>query len=156
MSKRFPHIVLSLFIFITACVPPAHMHRRGGILYKDTREKIVRTAKSYIGIKYRWGGTTQFGFDCSGFVQHVYKKNGINLPRGSRSQYYKGRRISLVYAEPGDLVFFRINGSKISHVGIYLGNYEFIHSPRSGKKISRASINNSYWKKRYAGAVTYL
>lgn len=156
MNYRVLKIIALLFIVFVSCSPPPRMYRRGGMLYHEKREKIVRTAKRYIGIDYRWGGTTQFGFDCSGFVQHVYKKNGISIPRGSRDQYLSGRRIALQSAEPGDLVFFRTSGNRISHVGIYLGNKNFIHAPSEGKEISYASIDNPYWRKRYVGAATFF
>ncbi|MDY6968846.1 MAG: C40 family peptidase [Spirochaetota bacterium] len=120
------------------------------------REKIVRTAKRYLGVKYKNSGSTPFGFDCSGFVMFVYKKNNINLPRRVIDQFNSGKRISLRYAKPGDLVFFKIYSHKISHVGIYIDKNIFIHSPKKGRRVSYAKINNNYWKKRYAGTVTYL
>ncbi|MCU0822003.1 MAG: C40 family peptidase, partial [Spirochaetes bacterium] len=137
MSGRTRQISLFiLFLFISSCAPPAHMYRKGRIFEQDRREKIVRTAEKYVGIKYRYGGTTLFGFDCSGFVQFIYAKHGLEIPRGSDEQYDSARKISIRNAVPGDLVFFRINGSGVSHVGIYIGNNRFIHSPRSGKKIT--------------------
>ncbi len=148
--------ILILFFFIFSCVPPARMYRGGRMFEQDKREKIVRTAERYVGIKYRYGGTTLFGFDCSGFVQFIYAKHGLDIPRGSDEQYDSARKISIRDAAPGDLVFFRTSGSGISHVGIYIGNNRFIHSPSSGKKISYADIESSYWKERYAGAATYF
>ena len=122
----------------------------------QVRKEIVATAKKYIGVLYRYGGTGRGGFDCSGFVRFVYGKHGITLPRTSRDQYWKGERISLAQAEPGDLVFFKIRGDRVSHVGIYLGGLRFIHSPRTGRKVSVADMKVSYWHNRFAGAVRYL
>lgn len=122
------------------------------------REKIVATAKTLLGAKYRYGGTGGSGFDCSGFVASVYGKNGIILPHSSKAQYRgeKAKKADLPKALPGDLVFFSIRGATISHVGIYLGDNSFIHAPSRGKKIMVSRIDESYWKKRFAGAVTYI
>ncbi len=163
MPKRIRSFIISVFALISlisSCTPPAHMIKKGWMFHDDKsgtkRERIVRTAKRFIGARYRYGGKDPFGFDCSGFVLYVYNKNGINIPRGSKSQYYSGKRVRIKEAKPGDLVFFSINSKKISHVGIYLGNFRFIHSPREGRKVSCASIKNTYWRKRYAGAATYF
>lgn len=121
-----------------------------------SRRSIIRTAKGCIGVPYRLGGVSKSGFDCSGLVLYAYKKNGVSLPRTSGTQFSKGHRISFKKARPGDLVFFRTGGSSVSHVGIYLGNYRFIHAPSTGKKVSVASLQNSYWKNKYAGTVSYL
>ncbi len=153
--RKISLIVLSLAIFMISCTPPAK-YRRAGRCYRGDRKEIVRTAKRYLGVKYRYGGTTPGGFDCSGYVMYVYRRNGIQMPRSLVKQYHWGRRISLKRARPGDLVFFNINGRRISHVGLYMGNRMFIHAPRTGKRISFADMSKRYWQKRYAGAVTYL
>lgn len=145
--------------FISSCAP-GYGNRRRWMFYDHDREKIVRTATRYLGVKYRYGGTSPFGFDCSGFVMFVFMKNGIILPRDARGQFQKGKRISIRSAKPGDLVFFRVPSRRrrrgISHVGIYLGNYRFIHSPSRGKRVSITSIRNPYWRKRYIGIVSVL
>ncbi|MBU1162021.1 MAG: C40 family peptidase [Proteobacteria bacterium] len=122
------------------------------------RDKILRTADSLIGVPYRWGGeSVEEGFDCSGFTMTVYRLNGLNLPRSSRSQWHTGMPVSKSELEKGNLVFFHTSGSgKISHVGIYDGNGQFIHAPGKGKKVRRSSLNSRYYKKRYAGAKTYF
>lgn len=121
-----------------------------------TRKGIVSTAKRYIGVHYKYGGESPRGFDCSGYVRYVYKKNGVDVPRATLSQYREGRKVSISKANPADLVFFRTRGGKISHVGIYLGKGTFIHAPSSGKRVSIASMNNRYWKRTFIGAVTFL
>jgi len=120
------------------------------------RHSIVKTAEKYIGVRYKFGGSDPSGFDCSGYSSYVYKQIGIDLPHSAQQQYANGKRIGIKKAKPGDLVFFRITGWKISHVAIYLGDYKFIHAPSRGKNISVDDIRKDYWNKRYAGTVTYL
>lgn len=120
------------------------------------RHAIVKTAEKYIGVRYKFGGCDPSGFDCSGYSSYVYKENGLTLAHSAQQQYANGKRIGIKKAQPGDLVFFRITGWKISHVGIYLGDYKFIHAPSKGKSVSVEDIRKDYWTKRYAGTVTYL
>ncbi|MEJ2659049.1 MAG: NlpC/P60 family protein [Desulfobacterales bacterium] len=122
------------------------------------RNKIVRTADSFLGIPYRWGGeSVEEGFDCSGFTMTVYRLNGLDLPRSSRSQWNAGSYISKRDLRKGNLVFFRTaRNGKISHVGIYVGNGQFIHAPGKGKKVRRSSLKNRYYHTHYAGAKTYF
>ncbi len=135
------------------CSPP---YLRTGSLTEGRRGHVVETAKRYLGVPYRYGGETPDGFDCSGFVMYVYDRNGLRLPRATVEQYRAGRQVSRRATRPGDLVFFAIHGGRISHVGIYAGNGRFIHAPSSGKRVSYARLDNSYWEKRYAGAVSYF
>lgn len=119
---------------------------------------LARTARSFIGTPYRWGGSsTRTGFDCSGLTMTVYRLNGMHLPRSARSQYAAGRPVSAGALRQGDLVFFAIKSrSRISHVGIYIGSNRFIHSPGRGKRICTAALSNNYFKKRYKGARRYF
>lgn len=122
------------------------------------REELVKTARSYIGVPYLWGGTNaDTGFDCSGLTMTVYQLNGLNLPRSSREQFEAGTAIERADLMKGDLVFFATAApGKVSHVGIYAGNGEFIHAPGRGKTICRASLSASYFKKHFIGARSYL
>ena len=122
------------------------------------RNEIVRTAKQYIGVSYRWGGESpKTGFDCSGLTMVVYRLNGFNLPRSSRQQWKTGRPVKRSHLARGDLVFFATSGgSRVSHVGIYTGNGKFLHAPRRGRKIQVSSLSNTYYKSRYLGARSYL
>lgn len=112
---------------------------------------IISTSKSLIGVPYVWGGTTPSGFDCSGFTGYVFAKNGITLPRNSADQYSKGTAVSFSSLIPGDLVFFSFNSSHtVSHVGIYIGNKQFINATtNNGVAISSFT---SYWINAYVGA----
>ncbi len=124
----------------------------------DLRQELVATAHRFIGVPYNWGGTTaNGGFDCSGLTMVTYRLNGLKLPRVSRDQHAAGRAIDKSKLQKGDLVFFATGGGRrVSHVGIYIGNGRFIHAPRSGKSVRVTSLDNSYFKKTYVGARTYL
>ncbi len=113
---------------------------------------ITELAQKYLGVPYRFGGQSPEGFDCSGFTSFVYKKAGYSLPRDAGEQFQALKPIKV--PRPGDLVFFKIDGKSIGHVGIYLGNLRFIHAPSTGKTVSIADMRISYWKQRYAGART--
>jgi len=122
------------------------------------RNEIVTTAKSFVGVPYRWGGTSpERGFDCSGLSMAVYHLNGLNLPRSSEAQWEAGSPINRGRLSKGDLVFFATSGRrKISHVGIYVGEDKFIHAPGRNKRIRFDSLSKRYFRRRYAGARTYL
>jgi cell wall-associated NlpC family hydrolase len=111
----------------------------------------ISTAKSNLGKKYTWGGASpSTGFDCSGLVKYSFSKGGKYLPRTAGEMWGYGTRVYTL--APGDLVFFKTYASsKPTHVGIYLGNGQFINSS-SSKGVSIAYMSNSYWKPRYVGA----
>jgi cell wall-associated NlpC family hydrolase len=97
----------------------------------DQTLKVLESAYSYLGTPYRYGGTTPHGFDCSGFVRQVFSENGISLGRSSRDQALDGKKVSLSDLKPGDLIFFNMNRRNrllIDHVGLYVGNGQFIHA----------------------------
>lgn len=112
---------------------------------------IISAAKSLIGVPYTWGGTSPSGFDCSGFTKYIFAKQGITLPRTSRDQYGTGTHISYGSLRPGDLVFFSLGSNgQVSHVGIYVGNGQFINATTS-RGVTISSFT-SYWTNIYAGA----
>ncbi|MEJ5360674.1 MAG: C40 family peptidase [Spirochaetota bacterium] len=151
-KKNYLAMLFVLMMTLSSCVPSQWQYRNIPL----KRKQIINTATQYIGTPYRHGGTTPSGFDCSGYVFYVYNKNGIHIPRSTAQQYTKGQKIPYKMAQPGDLLFFRINMNTISHVGIYVGDNTFIHAPSIGKYVRYDSINNPYWKKRFCGAVSYF
>lgn len=132
----------------TAAVEPT-APKSGGL-----RHLLADFAMTLRDIRYRRGGSEpSTGFDCSGFVRYVYKHAlGKELPPNSASQYLTGTRIDRGEMKTGDLVFFRIKGKRVSHVGIYLGEGRFIHAPSTGKRISVSELSDGYWAKRFVGA----
>lgn len=122
------------------------------------RDEIVRTARSFIGVPYLWGGdSADEGFDCSGFTMAVYQYNGLMLPHSSRDQSVMGTPVGRSKLERGDLVFFSTNNTgRVSHVGVYIGGGRFIHAPGRGKRIGIDSLDSSYYSRRYAGGRSML
>jgi len=117
---------------------------------KTKTEAIIATAKEYIGTPYLWGGITPAGFDCSGFVQYVFAHNGIMLQRVSSDQSKNGNEVTYGNLMPGDLVFFSMNeNGVVSHVGLYIGNDQFIGSENSGVRIVTL---DQYWVARFVVA----
>lgn len=112
---------------------------------------VIATAKSYIGVPYAMGGTTPKAFDCSGYTQYVMKENGINITRTAASQYNEGTSVSRSNLQRGDFVFFETYKAGASHVGIYLGNNEFI-SATSSNGVRITKLTDNYWNTRYIGA----
>jgi cell wall-associated NlpC family hydrolase len=113
--------------------------------------QLHSTVNELKGIAYKWGGTTEGGFDCSGFTRYVYAQFNVDLPHSSKSQAQEGSSVSKSNLRPGDLVFFNTDGKGISHVGIYLGDNEFVHAA-TNKGVSINKLNDAYYSKRYVAA----
>ncbi|MEP6898947.1 MAG: C40 family peptidase [Rhodanobacter sp.] len=121
----------------------------------DVRNALVAMAMQLRDIRYvRGGHDPSTGFDCSGFVRYVFAHAiGMQLPTNSASQFLAGLRVKRADMKPGDLVFFHTHGKRrISHVGIYISDGRFIHSPTTGKSVQISSLDEAYWAKHFAGA----
>jgi cell wall-associated NlpC family hydrolase len=123
-----------------------------GIIERSSSLAVSLTQRAirFLGVPYVFGGTSTSGFDCSGYVQHVFAMLGVHLPRTADAQYDAGHstRGRMV---PGDLVFFTTYTSGVSHVGIYLGHDRFVHAS-SSQGVTVSSLHDSYWAARYVGA----
>lgn len=117
----------------------------------QSKTKLEETINKLIGISYKWGGETVKGFDCSGLTMYVYKQFGNTLPHWSKGQSTLGVKVAKVDLRAGDLVSFNTNGSGISHVGIYLGDGEFVHASNKGVNISK--LSDTYYARRYVTSV---
>lgn len=120
-----------------------------------TAAAVIPTAERYIGVKYTWGGTSpRTGFDCSGYVQYVFAKHGVRLPRTSRGQAHAGDRVPLSFdaLRTGDLIMFASRGKPISHVAIYAGNRRILHSSKSGSGVRYDNLmtNRGAWYRENA------
>ncbi|WP_018954613.1 C40 family peptidase [Thioalkalivibrio sulfidiphilus] len=112
------------------------------------RVQVINTALAQLGTPYRFGGDTPRGFDCSGLVQYAHQAARIPVPRQTGDQAAHARPVPAQARQPGDLLFFRINDNKPSHVSIYLGNGQFVHAPSSGGHVSIERLDNPYWAPR--------
>lgn len=116
-------------------------------------QSIVNKAAEYLGVPYVYGGASPSGFDCSGLVYYVLKHFGLSPARTPEALYDQGRSVNKADLQPGDIVFFaNTGGTGITHVGIYAGNGQFIHSPNSRSTVSYANLTSGYWAEHYYGA----
>lgn len=122
--------------------------------WSDKVEEILVQALSLTGVHYKYGGRSpETGFDCSGFVRYVFQNAAqISLPPSARTISELGEAVKREDLKPGDLVFFNTLRSTFSHVGIYLGNNQFIHAPRAGSQVRIENMEDRYWRTRYNGA----
>jgi len=121
-------------------------------LTKFDENALINYAKYFKGGKYVWGGTTPKGFDCSGYVQYLYKKQNINIPRTAYAQSKKGKKVLRAQFKKGDLLFFLTDKKRkipITHVGIYIGDGKFIHAASKKKGIIISPIDYGYYSKKF-------
>jgi hypothetical protein len=114
-------------------------------------ETLLNKARHFVGVPYRYGGTSPRGFDCSGLVYYTLKNTGVSVPRTAHAQYLHSTPVKKSELRPGDLVFFRTNRRtrRITHVGIYLGDNRFIHARSGGKKVDITKLSNRYYSTRF-------
>ena len=149
MLKLLPILLL---VFFSAC-KSTRVHSTSSEPNPALNDLVVY-AISLEGTPYKYGGTSPAtGFDCSGFVGHVFKQSlGKTLPRSTEEISRVGSKKDSDELQVGDLVFYNTLNRRYSHVGIYLGDGQFIHSPSTGKSVTVVNMNEPYWRKRYNGA----
>ncbi|MHB8908867.1 MAG: C40 family peptidase [Syntrophales bacterium] len=153
-EMRLAGIIEEFYVVAPEEYPAARRAERGEAY---VREELVRSARSFLGVPYLWGGTSAgAGFDCSGLTMTIYQLNGFDLPRTSREQFMTGSPVDRSSLEKGDLIFFAKQAGKVSHVGIYTGGGQFIHAAGKGKKIRLDSLAQDYFRRTYLGARSYL
>jgi cell wall-associated NlpC family hydrolase len=145
--------------FPGAALPPSGPPRGGDVtmpgdtaIASPAAAGVIATALTLRGTPYVNGGNDPSGFDCSGFVQWVFAQHGTGLPREVRDQYRAGRKVDEDELKPGDLVFFETVAKGASHVGIAIGNGEFVHAPSSQGVVRVEKFTAGYWAKRWVGA----
>jgi cell wall-associated NlpC family hydrolase len=124
---------------------------RGAAPLPATAADVVRTAKLFLGLQYLWGGTSGFGFDCSGLTHLVFELRGITIPRDADAQARVGQAVARADLQPGDLVFFASNGL-VHHVGIYVGNNMMLSSLQTGSPVEYSSLTAAPFASEYSGA----
>jgi len=117
-------------------------------------QDLASAALDLIGIRYKWGGNTpETGLDCSGLVRYVFQQvTGVTLPRTAKDMSRLGAQVAVSDLQPGDLVFFNTRRFAFSHVGIYLGDNQFVHAPRRGREVEIATLDSNFWQRRFDGA----
>ena len=150
-SYRFflPSIAAALMLQGCSSAPPVS---RASVEAIPVGTEIAMRAMSLLGAPYEWGGADPTGFDCSGLVRFVHDQVGIQVPRTAAEQFSAARRVTVNSLEPGDLLFFRTNGRRISHVAIYTGEGRFIHAPQTGRPVELRTLDDEYYRPRLAGA----
>jgi cell wall-associated NlpC family hydrolase len=161
LSLRIPLLALALGLMAVAVAraedePPPALQQSQTLLEKASSsiEATLNTALDLLGIRYRWGGSKpESGFDCSGFVGHVFREGlGLDLPRSARELSRTGEPVAKDELQPGDLVFFNTMRRAFSHVGIYLGDNLFVHAPHRGAYVRVDDMSGRYWTKHFNGA----
>ena len=154
--------VLALAVLASGCAPFRPGAPSGPVasasspaLQQGAGAEIAQQALAQLGIPYRYGGADPArGFDCSGLVTYAHSREGIGVPRTAAAQFAAARKVDPGALRAGDLVFFRlVPGSReVTHVGIYTGQRRFVHAPQTGRHVTEASLDDPYYRERFAGA----
>ena len=124
----------------------------GAAALRNRGDEIVAVAMSLRGARYRYGGATPKGFDCSGLVFYAHRQLGLTVPRTARDQADAADSVKPRKLRRGDLVFFKINGSRVNHVGIYIGKHRFVHAPGAGKPVTVNSLDDEFYAAAFSSA----
>lgn len=143
-------VVVAFVAVLSACAPFQRGAPDGTASTPGTAALSV--AESRIGAPYRYGGAGPDAFDCSGLVAYAYRQAGVTLPRTAAEQYAAVTPVPRRELVPGDLVFFRVNGRSVGHVGIYAGEERFVDAPQTGGTVRMASLDDRWYRERYVGA----
>jgi murein DD-endopeptidase len=140
---------LALVLLVAGCAslraPPPSFNKEAGNAIADAAAQLV-------GTPYHFGGADAAGFDCSGLALYVHQRAGLVIPRTAAAQQQAARAVAPSHLAPGDLVFFRLHGRAIDHVGIYYGGGRFIHAPRAGRKVAYADLRSGYYAQHLVAA----
>jgi len=148
-----PGLICAFLLAGCATQPARKLPGEVSVQKRALSGEIAHKAMSLVGRPYRYGGADPVtGFDCSGLVHFVFNQVGIEAPRTVAEQYQTVRAVPLRDVIAGDLLFFKIDSSRISHVAIYAGSGRFVHAPRSGRQVELRSLDDAFYKARFAGA----
>lgn len=146
-------LILLVTGWLGACASaPERVTEHGG---DDPRAQVASIAEAMEGRPYRYGGTSPSGFDCSGLVRYAYQQAGLSVPRTTREQYRAVRPQYVAQLRPGDVIFFRLRSARPSHVGIYLGDGQFVHALNADHPVRIDRIDNGYWQQRIVRAGSF-
>jgi cell wall-associated NlpC family hydrolase len=137
---------------LAACASTSRAPSGGSDVPSSVADRAATQAAKMVGKPYRYGGAAPSGFDCSGLVLFSYRQAGVTLPRDTDHQRHASRPVRASSLRRGDLLFFDLEGKKNSHVGIYLGDGQFVHAPSSGKHVRKDTLDAPYWKKHLSEA----
>lgn len=139
-------------LLLLACTHSPYRYNDYKSYQQSTGLQVTEIAMQQLGVPYVYGGNSPAGFDCSGLVQYSYNQLGIQVPRTVAKLRRFAKPIPINYLRPGDLIFFNIEGQRVSHVGIYVRPDTFIHAPKRGRTVSIANLNSPYWQRRIVSA----
>jgi cell wall-associated NlpC family hydrolase len=151
MQKQYIMILflaLALLFSKTVCFP-----EESAPPSQTVRYKLAKAARTFLGLPYRWGGMSERrGADCSGLVKMIFAKLHVELPRTSREQIQSGQEVPLDNLETGDLVFFSSGGDTPTHVGVYIGNHQFLHAEKKAGRVIITDLSQAWYAERFLGA----
>jgi len=144
-------LLLALPLVVLAACTPFQTGLPGDGAPAELGQTVLKAAESRIGAPYLYGGAGPDAFDCSGLVTYAHRQAGVAVPRTAAQQFAAATPVERRHLRPGDLVFFRLSGRAVSHVGIYAGRDRFVHAPQSGGEVRMASLDDEVFRSSWAG-----